>query len=148
MLLIHVKIYPFALYCHVRLWECGSLFFGSSWACWWTLRRRFRIHSWCLSSSLGRQMWHHTGHPESIRSEQFGGSDLENKALVFRLKLLKQGEGRSIQGNCDREKELWPWWEIFTKFSLRNMDFKNITHMALSCLLNQRSNHICLLWNL
>lgn len=35
-----------------------------------------------------------------------GGSDLETKALVFRPRLLKQSEGRSIQGSCDREKDL------------------------------------------
>lgn len=37
-----------------------------------------------------------------------GGSDLENKALVFSLRLLKQSKGRGIQGSCDREKELFP----------------------------------------
>lgn len=35
-----------------------------------------------------------------------GGSDLETKALVFRRRLLKQSEGRRIQGSCDREKDL------------------------------------------
>lgn len=37
-----------------------------------------------------------------------GGSDLENKALVFSLRLLKQSKGRGIQGSCDREKGLFP----------------------------------------
>lgn len=37
-----------------------------------------------------------------------GGSDLENKALVFSLRLLKQRKGRGIQGSCDREKDLFP----------------------------------------
>lgn len=37
-----------------------------------------------------------------------GGSDLENEMLVFRPRLLKQREGRSIRGSCVREKELLP----------------------------------------
>lgn len=38
--------------------------------------------------------------------ETVGGSDLENTALVFRRRLLKQSQDRSMQGSCDREKDL------------------------------------------
>lgn len=76
----------------------------------------------------------------------------ELKHLFSYRTVLRQNEGRHIQGSCDREsygpdKRSFPFF-FFAKFSLRNMDLKNITQIATSCRLNQRSNHICLLGNL
>lgn len=45
-------------------------------------------------------------------------------------------------------KGYFPDKRFFARFSLRHMDFKNITQIAMSCLSNQRSNHTCLLPNL